>query len=166
MIFKVPLSGGGLILPLWFPQALSREFRAHWSSGPARSARTGLTISTDRPQMESRPYEFLLQSQCACWLHPQIHSPFLPDAQPPKPRPHFLIPVMLVLSHVWLFWTPWPVALQAPLFMKFPVKNINTGTGCHFLLQEIFLTQGSNPQLSHLLHWQGDSLPLTPPGNA
>ena len=27
MIFKVPLSGGGLILPLSFPQALSREFR-------------------------------------------------------------------------------------------------------------------------------------------
>ena len=29
--------------------------------------------------------------------------------------------------------------------------------GCHFLLQGIFLTQGSNP---HLLHWQVDSLPL------
>ena len=27
MIFKVPLSGGSLILPLSFPQALSREFR-------------------------------------------------------------------------------------------------------------------------------------------
>ena len=29
--------------------------------------------------------------------------------------------------------------------------------GCHFLLQRIFLTQGSN---SGLLHWQADSLPL------
>ena len=28
--------------------------------------------------------------------------------------------------------------------------------GCHFLLQEILLTQGLNP---HLLHWQADSLP-------
>ena len=38
--------------------------------------------------------------------------------------------------------------------------------GCHFLLQGIFLTQGSNSCLVHLLHWQVDSLPLAPPGNA
>ena len=37
----------------------------------------------------------------------------------------------------------------------------NTGVGCSFLLQGIFLTQGSNP---HLLHWLVDSLPL--PGKA
>ena len=36
----------------------------------------------------------------------------------------------------------------------------NTGTGCHFLLQGIFPTQGLNPRLLHLLHWQVDSLPL------
>ena len=30
--------------------------------------------------------------------------------------------------------------------------------GCHFLLQEIFATQGSNVSL---LHWQADSLPLS-----
>ena len=29
-----------------------------------------------------------------------------------------------------------------------------------FLTQGIFLTQGSNPHLLHLLHWQADSLPL------
>ena len=40
----------------------------------------------------------------------------------------------------------------------FPGKN--TGVGCHFLLQGIFLTQGSNPRLSCLLHWQVDSSPL------
>ena len=33
----------------------------------------------------------------------------------------------------------------------------NTGVGCHFFLQRIFPTQGSNPCL---LHWQEDSLPL------
>ena len=32
----------------------------------------------------------------------------------------------------------------------------NTGVGCHFLLQGIFLTQGSNPRLLYLLHWQLD----------
>ena len=38
-----------------------------------------------------------------------------------------------------------------------------TGVGCHALLQGIFRTQGSNPCLLHLLHWQAGSLPLTPP---
>ena len=33
----------------------------------------------------------------------------------------------------------------------------NTGMGCHFLLQEVFPTQGSTWSL---LHWQVDSLPL------
>ena len=32
--------------------------------------------------------------------------------------------------------------------------------GCHFLLQGIFLTQGSNPCLLHLLCWQVGSSPL------
>ena len=36
----------------------------------------------------------------------------------------------------------------------------NTGVGCHFILQGMFLTQGLNPHL----HWQADSLPLAPPG--
>ena len=36
--------------------------------------------------------------------------------------------------------------------------------GCHFLLQGIFLIQGSNPCLLHLLHWQADSLLAEPPG--
>ena len=34
----------------------------------------------------------------------------------------------------------------------------NTGVGCHFLLQQIFPTQGLNPCL---LHWQVDSIPLS-----
>ena len=37
----------------------------------------------------------------------------------------------------------------------------NTGAGCHFLLQRIFPTQGSNPCLLDFLHWQGNSLPLS-----
>ena len=57
------------------------------------------------------------------------------------------------LIPVWLFVTPWTVAML--LFpWDFPGKN--TGMGCHFLLQGILLTQGSN---LHLLHWQVDSLP-------
>ena len=40
----------------------------------------------------------------------------------------------------------------------------NTEMGCHFLLQGISLTQGSNSRLLHFLHWQAYSLPLEPPG--
>ena len=39
----------------------------------------------------------------------------------------------------------------------------NTGMACHALLQGIFLTQGSNPCLLRLLHWQVGYLPLAPP---
>ena len=43
--------------------------------------------------------------------------------------------------------TPWTVASQAPLSTNSPGKN--TGVRCHFLLQGIFPTQGSNPGLLH-----------------
>ena len=50
-----------------------------------------------------------------------------------------------------------PHGLQpARLLCPWDYLGKNTGVGCHFLLQRIFLTQGSNP---HLLHWQVDSLP-------
>ena len=38
--------------------------------------------------------------------------------------------------------------------------------GCHAFLQGILLTQGSNPHLLCLLHWQEGSLPLAPPGKS
>ena len=52
-----------------------------------------------------------------------------------------------LLSHVQLFVTPWTVACQALSPWDFPDKN--TGMGCHFLLQGIFLTQWLNPGLLH-----------------
>ena len=50
-------------------------------------------------------------------------------------------------SRVQLFATPWTVVYQALHPRDFPGKN--TGVGCHFLLQEIFPTQGLNPSLTH-----------------
>ena len=38
----------------------------------------------------------------------------------------------------------------------------NTGVGCHFILHWIFLTQGSNPSLTH---YQANSLPLNQQGS-
>ena len=50
-----------------------------------------------------------------------------------------------------------PTRLLCP--WDFPGKN--TGAGCHFSLQGIFLTQGLNTHLLRLLHWQVESLPLS-----
>ena len=66
----------------------------------------------------------------------------------------------LVMSDT--FATPWTVVHQAFCPWAFPGKI--TGVGCHLLLQGIFLTQRSNPNL-HLLHWQSDSLPLENKGS-
>ena len=61
-----------------------------------------------------------------------------------------------LFSHVQLFVTPWTVACHAPCPWDYP--GTNTGVGCHFLLQGIFPTQGWNPHLLCLLHWQVTSL--------
>ena len=70
--------------------------------------------------------------------------------------------VCLLLSHVRLFATPWTIACQASLG--------EVGFSVHGLLQtrilkwvaissrRIFLTQGSNLSLLHLLHCQADFL--------
>ena len=66
-----------------------------------------------------------------------------------------------MLSRVWLFLQPYglqPTRHLCP--WHFPGKN--TIEGCYFLLQGIFLTQGLNLSLLWLLHWQVDSLPLSP----
>ena len=83
----------------------------------------------------------------------------------PQPRPywHLIVVVVVVicvcvcgqsLSPVGLFVTLWATRLLC--LWDSPGKN--TGVGCHFLLQGIFPTQGSN---LHLLHCQADSLPLS-----
>ena len=41
------------------------------------------------------------------------------------------------------------------------LSSMNTGVGCHFLLQGIFPTQRSNPHLLHVLNGHMDSLPLS-----
>ena len=48
--------------------------------------------------------------------------------------------------------------------MVYPWSSLsnNTAVGCHFLLLGIFLTQGLNLSL---LHWQVESLPLSPQGS-
>ena len=79
---------------------------------------------------------------------------------------HFSLICFLVTKlYSTVLWPPWTVACQPTLpysacSWDFPGKKIRVG--CHFLLQGIFLTQGSNP---HFLHWQADSLPLSHQGS-
>ena len=64
---------------------------------------------------------------------------------------------------------PGTVAQQAPLFMEFSGKK--TSTGCHFLLQGIFLTQGSNDNRiisldKQYIHTRGDENSATAEGSS
>ena len=75
------------------------------------------------------------------------------------------VPCMRVFScfrRVRLFANLGTVAPQLLCLWDSPGKN--TRVGCHFLVQEIFPTQGWNLHLLCLLHWQVGSLPLVPPG--
>ena len=68
-------------------------------------------------------------------------------------------------SHSVMSDSLWPHGLQStrPL-CPWGSLGKNSGVGCHDFLQEIFPTQGSNPHLLCLMHWQAGSLPLVPPG--
>ena len=72
-----------------------------------------------------------------------------------------LVTVVLVAQSSLTLCDPMDCGRQALCLWDFPGKN--AGVGCHFLLQGIFLTQGSNPDL---LHWQVDSLPLSHQGGS
>ena len=63
------------------------------------------------------------------------------------------------LNHVWSC-----NSMDCSPHWRFPGKK--AGVGCHFLLQEIFPTQGANPHLLYLLHWRHcNSLPTERLGN-
>ena len=71
------------------------------------------------------------------WVHACSVNSVVPDSL----RPYQLQPTRLLC--------PWDSSGK------------NTRVGCQTLLQGIFLTQGLNPSLLHLLHWQVDSLSLS-----
>ena len=58
------------------------------------------------------------------------------------------------------FVTPWTATHQAPLSIGFPRQEQLEWAAISFS-RGVFLTQGSNPGLLHLLHWQVCSLPLS-----
>ena len=69
--------------------------------------------------------------------------------------------VLIHFSHVWLFLTFWMAACE--LLCTWVSSDMNTGVGRHTLFQGIFLSQGWNLCLLHLLHLlKLDSLLLLP----
>ena len=66
-------------------------------------------------------------------------------------------------SQVPLLVTLWTVATRC--LCPWDSLGKNTGVVCHFLLQGVFPTKGSNPSFLHLLHWRADSLPLSHQGS-
>ena len=72
--------------------------------------------------------------------------------------------VLSHFSHVWFFATPWTVAHLARLFMRILQARIQEWLAISSSRGWIFLTQGLNPCLLCILHWQMGSLPLAPPG--
>ena len=62
-----------------------------------------------------------------------------------------VVALLELLSHIQLFVTPWTIAGQARFLCPWDIPVKNTGVGCCFLLQGIFMTHGLN---SSLLHWR------------
>ena len=86
---------------------------------------------------------------------------FPSSAQSPGPYTYMCV---CMLSHSVVSDSRSPHGLYpAWLLCPWDVPGKNTRAGYHVLLQGIFPTQGLNPCLFHLLHWQADSLPLVPP---
>ena len=69
-----------------------------------------------------------------------------------------------VLSRLWLFATPWTVAHQATPSMGFSRQEYWGEKP--FPSPGIFLTQGRNSHLLHLVHLQADTLSTEPPGKS
>ena len=74
----------------------------------------------------------------------------------------------LLLLLLLLSWKSCPTLMRshglqpARLLCPWDFPGKNTGVGCHFLLQRVFPTQGSN---LHLWHWQAGSSPLSHQGS-
>ena len=68
-----------------------------------------------------------------------------------------------VLSHVWLFVTPWSVAHQPPLSMKFSRQVF--WSELPFPSARGRPPQGTSPHLLHLLYQQEDFFPVEQPGH-
>ena len=151
---------------------------ADWQAGTGHGCDGGLggcwspeddeVLDTARcPGCRGKPETGLLTLwavSCAAWswAHQICHFPNLQNRDKDT-QAKLSQSLCVCVSHsvVWLFATPRTAALQAALSMEL---SKDTGVGCHFVLQGIVPTQGSNPSLLCLLHRQAGSSLLALPG--
>ena len=111
----------------------------------------------------AQPTECLASSSTFATL--EMRRATRPEVSVPGGLSHLLIQTFLLVMCSVVSDSLQPHGLQParrPCPWNFAGKN--TGVGCHYQLQRIFLTQGLNPRLLSLLHWQAGSLSLVPPG--
>ena len=77
---------------------------------------------------------------------------------------HFNSIILKRIQSCQILCDPMSCSLLAGLLCAQDSPGKNTGVGCCSLRQGVFLSQGSNPHLLCLLHWQADSLSLVLPG--
>ena len=132
----------------WWPLARTQNNGlCPTAAAAAKSLQSCLTLcnSTDGSPPGS-PVPGILQARTLEWVAMSFSN-----AWKWKVKVKLLSRVQLLATHGLQ-----PTRLLHP--WDFPGKN--TGMACHFLLQWIFLTQGSNPHFLCLLHWLVDSLLL------
>ena len=124
----------------------SLEGYSPWNS----KSQIWLSDYSPRSQKHS-PGTFLPSSERGVGLFP-CWGTKIPLAWPPKKKHKteatFVTNSMCLVNGCWLFKTLSTVA-QARLLCPWDSPGKNTGVGCHFLLQDIFPTQGWNPGLLH-----------------
>ena len=116
-------------------------------------------IAPITPASKIRAGSELRRKTSPCGTHSVVRGKPVSWCFLPLKLPGGICPRVCMLHHVQVFATPQTAACQVG---DSPGKN--TGVGCRGFLLGIFLIQGSNSSLSHLLHWQAGSSPLAPPG--
>ena len=120
------------------------------SAAQAEHSHPRITPPTSQSQTLARPLDWISR----VWVAPCLHGYLWPHRGNKQAKSLQSCPTLYN-----------PIDCSPPgssLHGDSPGKN--TGVSCHFLLQGIFPTEGLNPGLLHLLHWQADSLLLAPPG--
>ena len=106
---------------------------------------------------------FWIQAKLCHWLFCFSSLPKVSDGTLWPQWLHETIPIMnLSIYHACVCLSECLCVLNClvtRLFCPWESPGKNTTVGCHALLLGIFLTQESNPSL---LHWQAESLPLSP----
>ena len=150
------------------PLQISSSHLSEECSTAGRRGRRKLFPCPSFPSHGSVKSQCLLRTMAVCKKKKKksgkdtLYQLKVPNTWSPCGRGDHLTPAC-VQSCVRLFATPWTIE-PSSLLCPTRFSRQEYWSGCHALPQGIFLTQGSSPRLSRLLHSQVGSSPLAPPG--